>query len=586
MNKKYKIILHHRDEGLFHIANQLIKAKTSIDEVEMILMALAVNSCDPPFDVKEAKRKVRSAINRHLNAAIRDPLENIFVDKENCLTLKKVQNRTEIYNEIISNCILKPEGQIIDIRSKKIIAFKITKLTKKAKPYTAIIATHTTNKYVNEFGLSEKQARTMSHIVSELFNRGYDLNDNEIPEIKGYLQIGWLNETSYLHPAIIDEKDYTWIPKMISNKDIFLKAKSDLEALKQILHICSGSYAIVPILFSLFTLHDKENGLCLEITGKTSCGKSIILNNASYLMGIKPSTWNATANAITETLGFYQNYPIFIDEIHEAKDETVAQIIYQLLQQEGRKRLNRDGSFRETKTFNVSLITTGEYGITNIVERIKNVRPEGLIKRTISISAQTQEELLGEKGDKIKDLMRILREKAQGTLLQIWVKENKKNDFIFTRKGSAHYIRALDAMHDINMRLYEMGLITEDDRLNNAGILEIVKTSQKVNEMNVYTEKDYKEIILQELHAKLPSMDDYLEQSERKVGEIIGWYKKDENGITYLVKRRPFYKMIASLQLDKTTIINQPWVNLVKKKIPAAKNMPYSLFEISHNIED
>lgn len=52
-----------RDNDLFHIANQLIKAGSSAEEVTQVLKILA-NNCIPPFPEKELKNKIESALKR------------------------------------------------------------------------------------------------------------------------------------------------------------------------------------------------------------------------------------------------------------------------------------------------------------------------------------------------------------------------------------------------------------------------------------------------------------------------------------------------------------------------------------------
>lgn len=55
--------LGRRDNDLFHIANQLAKAKTSESEIRQVLEILAKN-CTPPFPEKEINIKIESALKR------------------------------------------------------------------------------------------------------------------------------------------------------------------------------------------------------------------------------------------------------------------------------------------------------------------------------------------------------------------------------------------------------------------------------------------------------------------------------------------------------------------------------------------
>lgn len=64
VTKRYNMFLKgHRDEDLFHIAHQLVKAKTNQEEVEQVIEILAKN-CVPPFPDSEIKIKIQSALKR------------------------------------------------------------------------------------------------------------------------------------------------------------------------------------------------------------------------------------------------------------------------------------------------------------------------------------------------------------------------------------------------------------------------------------------------------------------------------------------------------------------------------------------
>ena len=64
LTKDYKIPEGYRDDSLFHIANGLAKGGFRADEIEALLIGLAMHFCDPPFPLKEAKVKVKSAMKR------------------------------------------------------------------------------------------------------------------------------------------------------------------------------------------------------------------------------------------------------------------------------------------------------------------------------------------------------------------------------------------------------------------------------------------------------------------------------------------------------------------------------------------
>jgi len=59
-----KIPEGQRDNVLFHVAHHLVKGRMPIEEIQEILMLIALHGCNPPFSAKEAMRKVESALKR------------------------------------------------------------------------------------------------------------------------------------------------------------------------------------------------------------------------------------------------------------------------------------------------------------------------------------------------------------------------------------------------------------------------------------------------------------------------------------------------------------------------------------------
>jgi len=112
-----KIPQGQRDETLFHIANHLVKGRMPVGEIQEILTLIALHGCKPPFDPKEADRKVESALKRAINverAWMEEVRSLIATTSGNIMTTdvhKWLQATTRSEKKIINVCLLRLEKE-------------------------------------------------------------------------------------------------------------------------------------------------------------------------------------------------------------------------------------------------------------------------------------------------------------------------------------------------------------------------------------------------------------------------------------------------------------------------------------------
>ena len=156
--------------------------------------------------------------------------------------------------------------------------------------------------------------------------------------------------------------------------------------------VFSIAAAFVPPL--LEPLGDGGGGFNLR--GPSSIGKTSLLCAASSVwsnggeQGGYIKTWRATANGLEGTAALYSGTLLPLDELGIASAAEVGNIVYSLAGGIGKQRAQRDGSLRASKTWHVTILSTGELGIvTKINEAGKRARA-GQEVRIVDIDADAE----------------------------------------------------------------------------------------------------------------------------------------------------------------------------------------------------
>jgi len=110
--------------------------------------------------------------------------------------------------------------------------------------------------------------------------------------------------------------------------------------------------------------------LFLHLWGKSSCGKSLMLQLAGsiYGSGVDPRVdngsmiqkWNTTALAIQTTAAKFDGSLLLLDEIGECDDKEFQNIIYQVNSGVGKARVSSTGEGKETSSWKLLGVSSGE----------------------------------------------------------------------------------------------------------------------------------------------------------------------------------------------------------------------------------
>ncbi|GBO92774.1 hypothetical protein MESMUL_01280 [Mesosutterella multiformis] len=131
--------------------------------------------------------------------------------------------------------------------------------------------------------------------------------------------------------------------------------------------------------------------------GKTSTGKSTGLKAASTVWGGASwvNTWNLSANAASALAKKYNNLPLILDELGQAKD-AVRGVSYTIGNGVDRSRSDREGNAKESKAWSLYALSSGEGSLEEIKRTAGRGADSGTatgeLVRFINIPAQADPE--------------------------------------------------------------------------------------------------------------------------------------------------------------------------------------------------
>lgn len=113
------------------------------------------------------------------------------------------------------------------------------------------------------------------------------------------------------------------------------------------------------------------NPFGIHIWGETGLGKSVVLLASASVYGypdIKNGivyTGNATANGLEPRLAFNKNCAFYLDELSMLSSKQIDDMIYLIMQGQGKARMDKSGNTKHTYYWNLVSISNAEMPITN-----------------------------------------------------------------------------------------------------------------------------------------------------------------------------------------------------------------------------
>jgi uncharacterized protein (DUF927 family) len=139
-----------------------------------------------------------------------------------------------------------------------------------------------------------------------------------------------------------------------------------------------------------------DGGGGFNLRGPSSIGKTSLLCAASSVwsnggeQGGHIKTWRATANGLEGVAALYSGTLLPLDELGIASPTEVGNIVYSLASGIGKQRAQRDGSVRASKTWHVTILSTGEVGITAKINEAGKRARAGQEVRIVDIDSDAE----------------------------------------------------------------------------------------------------------------------------------------------------------------------------------------------------
>ena len=215
------------------------------------------------------------------------------------------------------------------------------------------------------------------------------MNYDRLPERHSVARVGWTTSGKFVPYA--DSVEFDGAPGFRAVFDSFhpngtrhpsFKAASTARnesTIARIVRAASLASALVSPLHALpFFVH---------IWGRSGNGKTMLLKLAASVWASPNSSegyvrnFNSTIVGLETAAGFFNSAPLCVDELQVVKNRRdYDDIIYMLSEGQGRSRGSKDGSFQQIKSWQNTIITTGEMPITS------DFSGAGAISRIIEIS--------------------------------------------------------------------------------------------------------------------------------------------------------------------------------------------------------
>jgi putative DNA primase/helicase len=117
---------------------------------------------------------------------------------------------------------------------------------------------------------------------------------------------------------------------------------------------------------ALLKLCGHPMGIGFHIYGGSSQGKSTIAHVSSSVFGNHSNfmnNWRATSNGLESVAELHNDSVLVLDEISQVNGKELAEVIYMLMNGNGRSRATKTGDARETKKWQICVLSNGEKSI-------------------------------------------------------------------------------------------------------------------------------------------------------------------------------------------------------------------------------
>lgn len=128
----------------------------------------------------------------------------------------------------------------------------------------------------------------------------------------------------------------------------------------------------------------------LHLYGSSTSGKTTALRAATSVWGPAEGhflrSWNGTRNGLEGWAVLCNDMTLGLDELGEAEARDLQSLVYKLANGVGRARARRDGSAADTRTWKLTLLSTGEHSFDRALETIGRRTTLGMEVRFVELA--------------------------------------------------------------------------------------------------------------------------------------------------------------------------------------------------------
>ncbi len=345
--------------------------------------------------ILEGKEAVKERINAVLKCGINGNIPDGFVlSDEGLFCLDKKQSTTKISNYIKVIAFTKNNDEVSRLVEFKDYKNNLQRILIKPKMFTKDgdqIRVQLISKGFVYSGTSLSKRKLFEYISSSVPNR----------ELVLASRTGFLNEV-YIRPdQVVGESNNEVILDSSVNDESYGTSGTLEQWNELVARWCVGNsrliFAICTAFASVLLRICNVQNFGFHIVGNSSSGKTTCLKVAASVFGNSKFvvSWKATDNAM-ENIAFRRNDSLLIlDEISEISPSKAGDVAYMLANGQGKKRLDKNCNARETYSWTLIFLSSGEVDLSSHMAEDSKTSKAGQKVRLLNIPAKASKDSCG-----------------------------------------------------------------------------------------------------------------------------------------------------------------------------------------------
>ncbi|MFP3619161.1 DUF927 domain-containing protein [Burkholderia sp. SIMBA_051] len=247
-------------------------------------------------------------------------------------------------------------------------------------------------------------------LARHLIEHGVDLHSNDAPKhVADFLRTcrggttilrverdGWIDHGQELSYVFGNERFSDRVERVVRVQANVRPSAGTLADWNALTALCRGNalmivalcFAFASALLKLFG----QSGVCVNLVGSSSTGKSTILRLVQALIGSPEvlANWEATANGLEAYAAQHKDLPLIIDELGQSNIASFGQSVYRLTNGSGRLRAKTNGGLADQAQLSTVIISAGEESPAERIRRSGQQAVAGQLARFITLPVNGQ----------------------------------------------------------------------------------------------------------------------------------------------------------------------------------------------------